>query len=176
MLSALPNDYLQSEALYKRVEAMKTTNAIDAMARQSILDDFKERGVNLPAPARARAKAIFEKLDQLAQDFNRNTRDVNTTLAFSEADLKGVPAQALAGRAKDAQGNYLFALDYPEQSAIMRNAHVESTRKAFYMAFIQRGGQPNLDILKQATALRLELAKTMGFNDYGDWADRKSVV
>ena len=176
LLSALPNEYLQSEALYQRVEAMKTNNAIDATARQSILDDFKERGVNLAAPARARSKDIFEKLDKLAQDFNRNTRDVNTKLAFSEADLKGVPAQALANRAKDAQGNYLFALDYPEQSAIMNNAEVESTRKAFYMAFTQRGGQANLDILKEATALRLELAKLMGFSNFADWAIQRKMA
>jgi thimet oligopeptidase len=172
----LPNEYLQSEALYQRVEAMKTTNAIDATARQSILDDFKERGVNLAAPARARAKEIFERLDKLAQDFNRNTRDVNTKLAFSEADLKGVPAQALANRAKDAQGNYLFALDYPEQSAIMNNAEVESTRQAFYAAFNQRGGQANLDILKEAIALRLELAKIMGFTNFADWATQRKMA
>ena len=176
LLSALPNEYLQSEALYQRVEAMKTTNAIDATARQSILDDFKERGVNLAAPARARAKEIFERLDKLAQDFNRNTRDVNTKLAFSEADLKGVPAQALANRAKDAQGNYLFALDYPEQSAIMNNAEVESTRQAFYAAFNQRGGQANLDILKEAIALRLELAKIMGFTNFADWATQRKMA
>lgn len=176
LLSALPNEYLQSEALYQRVEAMKTTNAIDATARQSILDDFKERGVNLAAPARVRAKEIFERLDKLAQDFNRNTRDVNTKLAFSEADLKGVPAQALANRAKDAQGNYLFALDYPEQSAIMNNAEVESTRQAFYAAFNQRGGQANLDILKEAIALRLELAKIMGFTNFADWATRRKMA
>lgn len=175
-LSALPNEYLQSEALYQRVAAVKTSNPIDAAARQSILDDFKERGVNLAAPARARAKEIFDRLDKLSQDFQRNTRDVNTKLAFSEADVKGVPAQVLAKRAKDAQGNYLFALDYPEQAAIMRNAEVESTRKAFYLAFNQRGGQANLDILKEATVLRLELAKLMGFSNFADWATQRKMA
>lgn len=176
LLSALPNDYLQSEALFQRVNAVRTSNAIDAVARQSILDDFKERGVDLSGPARERAKQIFERLDKLAQDFQRNTRDVNTKLAFSEAELKGVPAVALAGRAKDAQGNYVFGLDYPEQDVIMRLVELEATRKTFAMAFSQRGGQANLDILKEATALRLELAKLMGDTSFADWALKRKMA
>ena len=176
LLSALPNDYLQSEDLFKRVDAVRTNNAIDAVARQAILDDFKERGVNLSGPARERAKQVFERLDKLAQDFQRNTRDVNTKLAFAEADLKGIPANMLANRAKDAQGNYLFGLDYPEQNAIMNFVESEPTRKAFYIAFTQRGGQANLDILKEATVLRLELAKLMGFTSFADWAIQRKMA
>lgn len=175
-LSALPNDYLQSEELFKRVEAVRTTNAIDAMARQSILDDFKERGVNLTGAARERAKQIFDRLDKLSQDFQRNTRDVNTKLAFSEADLKGIPPNMLAKREKDAQGNYLFGLDYPEQNAIMNFVEVEPTRQAFYLAFNQRGGQVNLDILKEATVLRLELAKLMGETNFADWSIKRKMA
>jgi len=40
-LSALPNEYLQSEALFLRVKALHALDAVDAMARQSILDDFE---------------------------------------------------------------------------------------------------------------------------------------
>lgn len=176
LLSALPNDYLQSEALFKRVDAVRTGNSIDAVARQAILDDFKERGVNLSGPARERAKQIFERLDKLAQDFQRNTRDVNTKLAFAEADLVGVPAYALANRAKDAQGNYLFGLDYPEQDAIMRYGESEATRQTFYLAFNQRGGQVNLDLLKEATVLRLELAKLMGSASFADWSIQRKMA
>lgn len=56
LLSALPSRYLQSEALFARVKALKTTDAVDAMARQSILDDFEERGVSLPAAKRRTGK------------------------------------------------------------------------------------------------------------------------
>jgi len=175
-LSALPNEYLQSEELFKRVEAVRTTNPIDAMARQSILDDFKERGVNLSAASRARAKEIFDRLDKLSIDFQRNTRDVNTKLAFSEADLKGIPPNMLAKRAKDAQGYYLFSLDYPEQNAIMNFVESEPTRQAFYLAFNQRGGQANLDLLKEATVLRLELAKLMGETNFADWSIKRKMA
>jgi thimet oligopeptidase len=176
LLSALPNEYLQSEALFLRVKALKTTDAVDAMARQSILDDFEERGVALPAAKRDRAKTIFERLDKLSQDFARNVRDTKTKLAFSEAALLGVPPNALANRTKDAQGNYLFGLDYPELDAIMNNAQVEATRKEFWMAFQQRGGQENLGLLQEAVTLRLELAQLMGDASFADWAIKRKMA
>lgn len=176
LLSALPNEYLQSAELFQRVKTLRTTNPIDAMARQSILDDFEERGVSLPAAKRERARVIFERLDKLSQDFSRNVRDVNTQLAFSEESLRGVLPSALANRAKDAQGSFLFGLDYPEYDAIMNNALVESTRKAFWTAFQQRGGQVNLDLLQEAVQLRLELAQLMGDQSYADWTLKRKMA
>jgi thimet oligopeptidase len=175
-LSALPNEYLQSEALFQRVKALQVSDPIDVMARQSILDDFEERGVSLPAAKRERAKVIFERLDKLSQDFARNVRDTATKLAFSEADLQDVPPGALTKRAKDDKGNYLFGLDYPEFDAIMNNVAVESTRKAFWTAFQQRGGQPNLELLKEAVQLRLELAQLMGDSNFADWAIKRKMA
>lgn len=175
-LSALPNEYLQSEELFQRVKAVRTADSIDAMARQSILDDFEERGVSLPQAKRDRAKAIFERLDKLAQDFSRNVRDVTTKLAFSEAALLGIPSGALTKRTRDAQGDYLFGLDYPENDAIMNNVQVESTRKLFWTAFQRRGGTENLALLDEAVKLRLELAQLMGESNYADWVIKRKMA
>ncbi len=175
-LSALPNEYLQSEALFQRVKALQVSDPIDVTARQSILDDFEERGVSLPADKRKRAKVIFERLDKLSQDFSRNVRDVDTKLAFSDAALKGVPPGALAKRAKDAQGNYVFGLDYPEYEAIMSNVEVESTRKEYWMAFQRRGGQGNIVLMQEAIKLRLELAQLMGDTNFADWTTKRRMA
>jgi thimet oligopeptidase len=176
LLSALPNEYLQSEALFQRVKALRTTDSIDAVARQSILDDFEERGVSLPAAKRARAKAIFERLDKLSQDFARNVRDVTTKLAFADDALKGAQPAALAKRTRDAQGQYLFGLDYPEYDAIMNNVEVENTRKTFWTAFQKRGGTDNLALLTEAVKLRLELAQLMGDASYADWVIKRKMA
>lgn len=176
LLSALPNEYLQSEELFQRVKALHTNDPIDVMARQSILDDFDERGVSLPAAKRERAKVIFERLDKLSQDFARNVRDANTKLAFSEAALQGALPGALTNRARDDQGNYLFGLDYPEYDAIMNNVQVENTRKEFWTAFQRRGGQPNLDLLEEAVKLRLELAQLMGDASFADWSIKRKMA
>ena len=128
LLSALPNEYLQSEALFARVKALPSGDPVDAMARQSILDDFEERGVSLPADKRERARAIFERLDKLSQDYSRNVRDDSSKLVFSVSALEGIPAAALNRRARDADGNYLFGLDYPEYDSIMKNVGSDDER------------------------------------------------
>jgi thimet oligopeptidase len=175
-LSALPNEYLQSDALFQRIKALRTGDAIDAMARQSILDDFEERGVNLGAEQRGRAKAIFERIDKLSQDFARNVRDVTTKLAFPESALQGIAPAALTKRERSPEGDYVFGLDYPEYDAIMNNVQVEATRKAFWTAFQQRGGAANLALLDEAVKLRLELAQLMGDASYADWAIKRKMA
>ena len=175
-LSALPNEYLQSTALYERVKAVKAQNPVDVSARQDILEDFEARGVALPGAQRDRAKAIFERLDKIGQDFSRNTRDVTQKLAFTDADLKGIPPDALKGRARDEQGRWLFGMDYPENDAIMENVEVESTRQAYWMAFNQRGGKENLALLAEATTLRRELANLMGVDNFADWAIKRKMA
>ncbi len=176
LLSALPNEYLQSDALSARVRAVQARDPVDAMARQKILQDFEAGGVNLAPAERERAKAIFERIDKLSQDFSRNVREGKTQLAFGEAALLGVPAAALVKRARNADGNYLFGLDYPEYDAIMNNAQADATRHDFWLAFQQRGGQANLDILKETVQLRLELARLMGEASFADWTLKRRMA
>lgn len=176
LLSALPNEYLQSEALFARVKALPSGDPVDAMARQSILDDFEERGVSLPADKRERARAIFERLDKLSQDYSRNVRDDSSKLVFSVSALEGIPAAALNRRARDADGNYLFGLDYPEYDSVMMNVGSDETRKTFWTAFQRRGGQVNLDLLKEAIDLRLELARLMGYDNFADWSIKRKMA
>lgn len=175
-LSALPNEYLQSTALFQRVQQLQVTDPVDVMARQSILDDFEERGVALSPEKRTRAKAIFERLDKLAQDFSRNVRDVGTQLAFAEAELQGLPPSDLAKRKRDGEGRLLFGLDYPEADAILNHVTVEPTRKTFWLAFNQRGGKGNLALMQEAVTLRLELAQLMGKTHYADWATQRKMA
>ena len=175
-IDALPNQYLQSAALYARVKAVRAKDPIDAAARQYILEEFEARGVALPPAQRERAKVIFELLDKVVQDFLRNVREVSQKLAFSDADLKGVPPDALKGRAKDSEGRWIFGMDYPENDAIMENAELESTRRTYWMAFNQRGGKQNLALLNQAATLRRELASLMGVDNFADWAIKRKMA
>jgi thimet oligopeptidase len=174
--NGLPNEFLQSEALYQRIKAVRTKDAIDALVQQDILADFEDRGIALPAAQRERAKAIFERLDKINQDFSRNVRTNTQTLAFADADLKGVPPDALKGRARDGEGRALFGMDYPERDAIMNNVELESTRQAYALAFSQRGGKANLDLLQEAVTIRRELAALMGFTNYADWSLRRKMA
>jgi len=175
-LSALDNQVYQSLALYKRFDALKPSDPIDVMARQIMLEQFEDRGVNLPADKRERARKIFDRLDKLQQDFARNLRDNKTKLTFTPEELRGVPADFLSTAKRDDQGNYLIGFDYPEVDAIMGYAENGETRRRFQLAFSKRGGEENLAILREVVSLRKELAGLQGYPSYATWSTRRKMV
>lgn len=175
-LSAMENEYFQSKALYQRFKALKPTDAIDRMARQLMLEVFEDRGVNLPPASRKRARAIFDRLDKLQQDFSRNLRDNKTKMPFTADELNGVPADFLAHAKRDPQGNYLIGFDYPEIDAVMGFAENAATRQRYYHEMTRRGSEANLAILREVVGLRKELAQLFGHPSYAHWSLRRKMV
>lgn len=165
-LSALDAEYFQSEALYGLFKAARGKDEVERENLSRILESFDERGVGLTAERRAQARALFERLDALAQEFSRNVRDEKTMLAFTEAELAGVPAAYLAKAKRDGESKYLIGLDYPDAEAVLENASVEATRERFYRAFNRRGGEKNLAILAEVVQKWQELATLFGEKNY----------
>lgn len=165
-LSAFDGEYYQSEALYARVKAAQGKDAVERENLARLLERFDERGVGLAKDKRAAARAAFERIDALAQDFSRNVRDEKTTLAFTEAELAGVPAAYLAQAKRDGEGRLLIGLDYPDAEAVLENASVEASRERFYRAFTRRGGEKNLAILAEVVKQWQVLADLFGEPNY----------
>lgn len=174
--SALDNEVYQRASLYQRIRALRLTDPIDKMAQQILLEQFEDRGVNLPDERRARARKIFDRLDKLQQDFSRNLRDNKTKLTFTPADLGGVPADFLATAKRDEQGNYLLGFDYPEVDAVMTYAENSETRRRFQFEFSRRGTEQNLAILREVISLRKELASVLGYPSFARWSTRRKMV
>ena len=103
-------------------------------------------------------------------------RDVGTQLAFSRPSSKGCLPTNWPNASATRRGNLLFGLDYPEAEAILSHVTVEPTRKAFWLAFNQRGGKTNLDLMQEAVTLRLELAQLMGKTNYADWVTERKMA
>lgn len=175
-LSAFDSEYLQSEALFRVVKAAKSEDAIERNALSRILEDFEGRGIGLAPERRARLREIFARIDLLSQEFNRNVRDVSTQLAYAPNELDGVPAAYLERLAKDANGNFLVGLDYPDRDAVLVNARSEAARKRFFIAFQQRGGERNLAILNEVNGLRKELAGLFDQPSFAAWQLKTSMA
>src|SRR5690606_16346588 len=119
---------------------------------------FEDSGVALPPAKRERAKAISHRLTELSQAFRRRLREDRTRLAFTAAELEGVPASAWRQAPRDAQGRYLLGLDYPTLTLVLENAVDPRTRERMRGAFLRLGGTENLAVLQQLGDLRREYA------------------
>lgn len=175
-ISKFGTDLFQSEKLYKRFKVVKPGDAVEKKVRQDALENFEDTGVALPSAKRAKMKDLLNQLELLSQEFARNIRDNNTRLAFTPEEVKGLPADYLARAKRDANGNYLLGFEYPEFNPFMEYSDSDEARKRYQIAFANRGGQRNLDILKQAMALRLEIAHLYKLPSYAHFVTRRRMA
>ena len=149
---------------------------VDKRAAQRALEAFEDSGVALSKDKQARAKAIADKLATLGQQFNRNIRDARTLVAFTDADLKGVPESAWKDQPRDAAGKVTLPIDGPLYATVMQTAEDAGARERLWRAKTNEGGPDNLKLLAQIEQLRLEQAKLFGFASYDEFVLRRRMV
>jgi thimet oligopeptidase len=168
MNDAVYNGARQSVALLK--------DPVDRRAAQLALEAFEDSGVALPKDKQVRAKAIVDKLAALGQQFNRNIRDARTRVAFSDAELKGVPDAVWKDQPRDADNKVTLPIDGPAYASVMQSAEDAGARERLWRAKINEGGPDNLKLLAQIEQLRLEQAKLFGLSSYAEFVLRRRMV
>lgn len=174
--SRLQTELFQDAALHARVAAVAPSDPVDGKLRRDLLDSFEDTGVALPPEKRARAKALLERAEELDQRFERNLRDNDDVLVFPKEALRGLPESYLARVKHRQDGGIEVGFDYPEYFPFMSHAESGTARERYYRAFVNRGGDENVELLRELTALRKELAGLYGLPDYAHYAMRRRMV
>jgi len=130
----------------------------------------------LPPPQRARAKAIQDRLSELGQAFDKNVREANIEVAFTEAELQGVPESVWRNAKRDAQGRVLLGVDEPSYVPVLQGAVDAATRERMWRAKTNEGGERNLVLLAELGQLRREYAQLFGYPSYADFSLRRRMA
>jgi thimet oligopeptidase len=166
----------QNETLYRAARALKPGDAIEREFLKQTLEGFEDAGVGLAPAQRARAKAILDRVTELVQSFEKNIRDDATRVAFTDAELKGVPERVWKDAKRDDQGRVLLGLDYPTSQPVLQGALDGAARERMWRAFQRQGGEPNLKLLAEIGQLRREYAQLFGFASYADFTLRRRMA
>jgi thimet oligopeptidase len=166
----------QNERLYRAATQVKPADDIDREFLRITLEGFEDSGVSLPADKRARAKAISDRITDLAQQFSKNVRDDNTQVPFTEAELRGVPESVWKNAKRDADGRVLLSLAYPNYFPVMQTAEAPEARERMWRAKTLEGGDGNLKLLSEITQLRREYAQLFGQASYDDFMLRRRMA
>ncbi|MEK8034796.1 M3 family metallopeptidase [Ideonella sp. DXS29W] len=166
----------QNAKLYRAAKASVPTDDIDREALRQAIESFEDSGVGLPPAQRAKAKQLSNRIGLLGQQFEKNVRDSNTKVEFSEEDLAGVPEGVLKAAKRDAKGRLLLGLDYPTYYPVMERAEKGSTRERMWRAKMNEGGDANLKLLAEIAKLRRDYAKLFGFDSYADFTLRRRMA
>jgi len=180
----------QNRALFDAFESLQKRlgDEFDEAQKKLVantLRDFKLSGVHLDDETRNEVRSLMLELSTLQSKFEENLLDASNAWSYivtDEAELDGVPAQAIAraaseARSRDVEG-WWFGLDFPSYFAIAGHAHSESLRKRFYDAWVTRasdqgphaGKFDNGPIMERILKLRHALARHIGFDNYAAYS------
>lgn len=172
----LETELFQDVALHRRVAAAAPADAVDRELRRTLLESFEDTGVSLPPARRARAKVLLERIEALGQRFQSNLRENDDTLVFPASALAGLPDAYLDRVERREDGGIEVGFDYPEYFPFMAHAEDAAARERYYRAFVNRGGEKNLALLRELTRLRQELAGLYDLPGYAHYATRRRMV
>ena len=176
----------QNEDLFRGYQAVAAQEHLDPTQRKLVenaLRDFHLSGVDLPSEKKARYKAISQELSQLTSKYSENLLDATNAWSKLITDvtrLTGLPESAL-GLARQAaeqrgQEGWLLTLDMPSYIPVMTYADDRELRFEVYQAFATRasdqgpyaGQWDNGECMERLLALRHELARLLGFDNYAE--------
>ncbi|TVQ70625.1 MAG: oligopeptidase A [Oceanospirillales bacterium] len=173
---------------YERLAASEHFAKLDTAQQKVInnaLRDFRLSGIALPEDAQQRYAEIQQRLSELTNTFSENVLDATQGWVYhteDQADLQGLPDDAIeaaanAAKTRELEG-WVITLDFPSYYAVMTYADKSAVREQLYRAYSTRasdqgpnaGRWDNGPIMNEILALRQELAKLLGFDNYADYS------
>ncbi len=187
LLTKFQNDITLNPKLFERVNylyynrANLKLNPEQAMLLESTYFSFIRQGASLKEEQKQRFREISTELSKLSLNFNENLLKETNSFELNINDktkLAGLPEstlEAAAGLAKEKnKTGWVFTLDMPSYLPFMKYADNRDLRKEMYIAYGSRAFKNNeLDNqqnVEKIAALRLEMAKLLGYKNYAEYA------
>ncbi len=164
--------------LHAALAAASKSGTARGPAQKKLLEihlvNARRSGAGLAPAQRARFVAIARQIADLENVFASNLSGEVSTIAITPAQAAGLKPDLVAGLKTDADGRLVVPVDESTATQFLANASSAEARQAFYMALNTRGGQKNVELLRQALALRDEAARLLGFPNWSAYtlADR----
>lgn len=142
--------------------------------------NFVRRGAALKGDDKKKYSEISTELAKLSLKFGENVlaeTNAFSLLVIDEKDLAGLPedvieAAAQLAKSKEKEG-WMFNLQFPSYYPFLQFADNRKLREEIYRASGSRAFKNNEfnneEIIKQIVALRLEMAKLLGFENYAQY-------
>ena len=195
-IDPLVSDYSSAislnEGLWKRIKAVYDRrndfdlDKEDEMLLNETYEGFARSGALLEGANRERYKELTKRLSELTTRFGQNVlKELNTyKIYLKETDLDGLP-ESIIDEARHCaaqnghEGEYLFTLAQPTYMAFMKYSARRDLREKMYRLYSGRnieGEFSNIEIIKEISALRLELARLLGRDTFAAFRLEKSMA
>jgi thimet oligopeptidase len=135
---------------------------VDRALALRYVENGRHGGAALDSATRARTTAMLQRINDLSRDFSLALSADSTRIALSDSEVAPLPEQ-LKAQVVPRGAEHLLRVDASTRELFLRNHPSSDARRRFYVAMQRRGGEANLDRLRQAVAIRDSLAHLFGF-------------
>ncbi len=135
-----------------------------------VLRDFRRNGLGLPPDKQAVLRRLNEDITKLGQDFEANIASSNGRIEVHSQQMAGLPADYVAKHPPGKNGKIEITTDYPDYFPFVTYATDRRAALDLYVAFTNRGGEENVQILERLLKLRREKANLLGYATWADYA------
>ncbi len=187
MLTKFQNDVSLNPALFEKVKAVYAQkdklnlNEEQKTLLENSYVNFIRQGANLSDKQKEKFREISTGLSKLSLTFNENVLKETNSYELHITDkskLTGLPEGALESaeglaKSKEKEG-WLFNLNMPSYLPFMKYADNRELRKEMNFAFSSKAFKgnefDNRENVKKIAALRLEMTKLLGYENYAVYA------
>ncbi len=135
-----------------------------------VLRDFRRNGLELPADKQEQLRRLNAELSKLGQEFEANIASSSGKIEVSPKQLAGLPKDYLAKHKPGKNGKIEITTDYPDYFPFVTYAADRRAALDLYVAFTNRGGEENVQILERLLKLRHDKANLLGYATWADYA------
>jgi len=180
-IAELRTELSLDRGIYERLAGLEPGALEDSTARRCLehaLRDFRRSGVDRDAATRERVRALQEELVAIGQEFDRNIVTLGREFVIAEgrAGLAGLPPDFVAAHPPRADGAVVVGTDPHERVAFMAYSERADLRHGYYHAVTNRAAPENLAVLPRLLAKRHELARTLGYEHWADYATEDKMT
>jgi thimet oligopeptidase len=165
--------------LYRALAAARTSGTARGAVQQKLqalwLTGLARSGAGLPDAQRRTFVALQQKLNNDQNTFEANLSNDQTTITIAAAQAQPLPADFVSAALKaQPDGGYTVPVNESTVGPFLQNETDPAARKAFYIAYNNRGGAANVRLLEDAIATRDRLAHLLGYQTWAAYvlADR----
>ena len=159
--------------VYKALLAVQASGTTAAPYQTKLLSLYLENarrsGAALNEADRKRFVALSQELGRLQNAYGANLENDKTAIAITQAQTAGLEADFIATLKKNPDGTLIVPVNEATVTRFMNDASDAAARKAYYIAYYQRGGSKNVSLLESAIADRYHLARLLGFKTWADY-------
>ncbi len=177
-ISTAATDLSLNQNVYKALAAipLPTRDPATRHYLERTLLEYRLSGVDKDDATRAKIRNLQDRITALSLAFNRNIADGTLSIKATRDELDGLPADYIARHKPAADGTYTLTTDEPDVWPVLDFAASAALRKRMYLAYNNRAYPKNDQVLHDLIAVRQDLATTLGYAHYADYATADQMI